>query len=357
MDSVSQIIRDLHLHEDALQKALKAHQPLLDLINSTDVSAATLALEDPYLKSLSSYQSPLLKVLEREEKILKTIQNPNNHLLHNSLEKYRLNEDVISQKLAQIDSQWLNQTSQLNSLIELQGIGRLIDTYPCFNDDVTAALRSDLGDWRNPPSIEISALLDPIARNKYYLERGLNPEFSELPAPVYRDGLVSAQLYDKPVSEDEDTDETEDRFMLTNEAHDQLMRFEYGLREFIDDLMTTKFGDDWIQHRIPPTMKEEWERKAAIDKKKQSPKARTEMPLISYADFSDYETIIIRKDNWREVFVDFFQHKPSVQESFRRLYPVRICTMHARPITLDDSLYLLVEVKRLSMSMNQSQLL
>ncbi len=71
-----------------------------------------------------------------------------------------------------------------------------------------------------------------------------------------------------------------------------------------------------------------------------------EWPLIAYADFMDYVQIITRKDNW-EVFKDFFHRKDSVQESFRRLHPIRICTMHARLITQDDELFLLVETKRI----------
>ena len=36
-----------------------------------------------------------------------------------------------------------------------------------------------------------------------------------------------------------------------------------------------------------------------------------------------------------------------MQESFQRLYPIRICTMHARLITQDDELYPYVEIKRI----------
>ena len=71
------------------------------------------------------------------------------------------------------------------------------------------------------------------------------------------------------------------------------------------------------------------------------------MPLISYADFSDYEKIICRRDNWRLVFGSFFGRMESVRESLQRRYPIRICTMHARPITNEDELLLYVEVKRL----------
>ena len=71
------------------------------------------------------------------------------------------------------------------------------------------------------------------------------------------------------------------------------------------------------------------------------------MPLLAYADFTDYELIICRADNWREVFSQTFKRPESVRESFQRLYPIRICTMHARPITQDDELFLYVELRRL----------
>jgi len=58
-------------------------------------------------------------------------------------------------------------------------------------------------------------------------------------------------------------------------------------------------------------------------------------------------TIITRRDNWEAVFKPIFCRAESVIESFQRLYPIRICTMHARVITQDDELYLYVEVKRL----------
>ena len=55
----------------------------------------------------------------------------------------------------------------------------------------------------------------------------------------------------------------------------------------------------------------------------------------------------MRKDNWSELFADIFKRSTMVQESFQRLYPIRICAMHARIVTQDDELYLYVETKRL----------
>ena len=72
-----------------------------------------------------------------------------------------------------------------------------------------------------------------------------------------------------------------------------------------------------------------------------------EYPLIAYADFADYEQIIVRRDNWKQAFSSVFKRPALVQESFRRLYPIRVCTMHARLITQDDELYLYAETRRL----------
>ena len=46
------------------------------------------------------------------------------------------------------------------------------------------------------------------------------------------------------------------------------------------------------------------------------------------------------------MFKPVFGRAEDVRESFQRLFPVRITTMHARLITRDDELLLLVETKR-----------
>ena len=54
-----------------------------------------------------------------------------------------------------------------------------------------------------------------------------------------------------------------------------------------------------------------------------------------------------RPDNWRQFFSPFFDRPESVRELFQRLHPIRVDTMHARPITQDDEFLLYVETKRL----------
>jgi hypothetical protein len=90
-------------------------------------------------------------------------------------------------------------------------------------------------------------------------------------------------------------------------------------------------------------MRDEWVRKRGIAVSR----GETERPLIEYADFTDYKAIIERGDNWQDVFRHVFGRQEDVRESFQRLFPVRICTMHARVVTLDDELFLIAETTRL----------
>ena len=145
-----------------------------------------------------------------------------------------------------------------------------------------------------------------------------------------------------PIPPSDDADE-EEGLRRTNIAHDWLLRLETQLRRFIDEKMIEAFGKDWPKHRLPNGVYEMWQEKERKARQEDS----RDRPLIAYADFTDYELVICKHDNWREVFAPFFGRRESVLESFQRLYPVRLDTMHARPITLDDELLLRVETKRL----------
>lgn len=59
--------------------------------------------------------------------------------------------------------------------------------------------------------------------------------------------------------------------------------------------------------------------------------------------------IIQRNDNWKILFEPLFHRKEDVVESLQRLAPLRVDTMHARPmnITNADLLMLYVETTRI----------
>ena len=240
----------------------------------------------------------------------------------------------------------------VTSFVELQGIGEALGKLPTFNECLSAALRIDLGDWRDTISWQPEILTDLNARSDFYVSLGFNKALTDFPAPAFAQSLeiaglrhtppVLVQQYGAPVPATDEED-IEEGFGRSNTAHGWLFRLETELRAFIDDVMTQSFGADWPKRRLPNGLYESWR-----DKKEKAEQAGGEVwPVIAYADFTDYERIICKSDNWREIFESFFRRPESVRESLQRLYPIRLSTMHARPITQDDELLLYVETRRL----------
>jgi hypothetical protein len=217
---------------------------------------------------------------------------------------------------------------------------------PTFDDKIADILRMQLGDWRSRITWPGDIFENPIARSFFYEYQGLNLSLTEFPAEAFQEGLSIVGLRDTEPSEESETEKSlfdEDGLLRTNQAHDRLQRFEIVLRHFIDKRMVAAFGPVWIKQRIPGDMQNNWQKKKESAREAGEP----ERPLIEYADFTDYTTIIVKNDNWKAIFQPFFKRKNLVEESFQRLYPIRICTMHARIITQDDELYLYAETKRI----------
>jgi len=230
---------------------------------------------------------------------------------------------------------------------------------PTFDTDLSSALRLELGDWREPIDWPPLIFTDLEARSHFYGSLGVNVALTDLPTRAFRESLAIADLWDAPAPlvGDYDAPETHDKgdedeqgFARTNEAHDRLQRLETQLRRFIDQIMIEECGPEWPKHRMQPQVFETWR-----DKKQRAQRhTEADLPLIAYADFTDYELVICKRDNWR-LFEKYFDRPESVRESMQRLYPIRIDTMHSRPITQDDELFLMVECKRLLLAMGRKR--
>lgn len=253
-----------------------------------------------------------------------------------------------------IQTPWIDAQKAFGSIsgfAQMQGIGHALSNMPTFDVGVTEALRDELGDWRDRITWPSEIFTDLTARADFYVNLGFDPAITDFPAPAFEESLRITGLrrdppplidrYRAPVPRSTDSDE-EESLARTNTAHDWLLRLETQLRRFIDEKMTRAFGSEWPKHRLPKTTYDAWHDKKRVGQRD----GGREWPLISYADFTDYELVICKRDNWKEVFASFFRTPESVRESFQRLYPVRLCTMHARPITQDDELLLYVETRR-----------
>ncbi|CCQ74234.1 Swt1 family HEPN domain-containing protein [Magnetospira sp. QH-2] len=261
----------------------------------------------------------------------------------------------IQQTMQEMKTPWLeisNAVHSVNGLAQLQVIGQTVARFKSFDVNIAAGLRVELGDWRDPITWSDESLTDYEERAEHYEELGFNPDLTNFPAEAFEEAIDLAglttdrpqliDLYGNPVSTDSDQ-YGEDEFARTNRAHDWLTRMEMNLRRFIHRAMTAQYGDDWPDRRLPNGLADKWKEK----QEKARNNRREIQPLIAYADFTDYELIICKRDNWGDVFSTIFHRPENVRESFQRLYPVRVDTMHSRLITQDDELFLFVEIKRL----------
>lgn len=268
-------------------------------------------------------------------------------LAHQALSGSELARDVLGANdalklaLGGIHAPWAHAGEELSStkaLSEIIAMGRGIDIKGSFDKDFSEALRSNLGDWRDVALPSSDSMLHVVERMAFYGDRGLNPGLSDFPQVAFDESLRSADLLEDGRSE---SAPDRDDAARARDAFERLRIFELAIRRFIDRRMREEFGEKWAQRQIPTEMHENWKRKrttAADDD--------NELTLIDYADFSDYKTIIERRDNWEQIFKAVFRRPEDIRESLQRLFPVRIATMHARPITQDDELLLLVETKR-----------
>jgi hypothetical protein len=270
------------------------------------------------------------------------------------LTKYFESESKLQQAIDSMRTPWLDAQEAIRSITsfaELQGIGHALSTMSAFDEVLVSGLRMGLGDWRDRITWPSEIFTDLTIRSDFYADLGFNRALIDFPIPAFEQSLRIAGLrqepppwvdpYRAPIPHTVDSDE-EESLARTNMAHDLLMRFETQLRRLIDERMSRSFGSDWPKHRLPKDMYDKWQ-----EKKNAQLARHGELPLIAYADFTDYPLVICKRDNWNQVFAPLYQRPESVRESFQRLHLVRIDTMHARMIMQEDELLLYVETQRL----------
>jgi hypothetical protein len=347
--SINQIMESLNLHQELARTALGPMWELrqagvLDLFSRPELELASHAME--------AFQDRfrLPKMDEAARLVMQFRENSASEMLT----RYALRESSLQQAIESMRTPWLDAHEAMKSMAgfaEIQGIGHALQNMPAFDESFAATLRLELGDWRDTISWPPEIFTDLAARADFYVGLGFNAALTDFPLRAFEQSLDIAGLRRglPPVvrefvpSSRSAEGEEEQGLTRTNAAHDRLQRLERLLRKFIDEEMTQAFGTDWPRRRLPNGLYDQWHEK----KRKAEQAGAEERPLIEYADFTDYGQVICRADNWREVFGLFFVRPESVRESFQRLHPIRLDTMHARLITQDDELLLHVEVQRL----------
>lgn len=348
--AVSDLAKEMNKHQEAMRLALEPFASIKQSLVFDEIERISAQFSEMTRITEQFQQRFRMPELGETARLAAQIQER----MRIDFEPLRLHTDAISEAMKGIQTPWLDAIDAMRSaqsFAALQGIGKTLAQFPAFGDEVTFSLRDHLGDWREPLELSAEIANDIFARSTLYESRGFNPELTEFPAPAFEDAMDLAEL-SEPVPDivivpdliiPAPSASDEPGYERTNRAHNRLLRFEAHMRKFIEGQMRSAFGENWIKHRVPGDIRKAWLEKQV--------KAREHgddpLPLFEYADFTDYEIIIVKRDNWAAVFEAVFRHKESVAESLRRLYPIRLSTMHARLISQDDELYLLAEVKRL----------
>jgi hypothetical protein len=349
-NAFARIAEDMGRHKKALSAA---YGPIEELRRSGALAAfaeqggAIAELQKQLALSTEPFKLPEFKQATELMKVYRT-DHASEIVKH-----FEDHQDYLRRATETIQSPWLDMQAQMRSVgafADIQSMGFALQNIPAFDDRLTELLRIDLGDWQDRINFPKEIFDDPLARSAFYQERGFDPALTAFPTDAFAESLDIAGLRGAPppiidVYNYEDVTEEDEReasFARTNAAHDRLQRFETQVRQFIDEQMSKTIGADWVKHRVPGTMRQSWVKK----REKARANGEADHPLIAYADFSDYAPIITQKNNWNEVFKPVFHRPTFVLESFQRLFPIRICTMHARMITQDDEFYLYVETKR-----------
>lgn len=336
-----------------------------DMIRSTEISRLMLGPNDDVLRMLKQHDQLLTPDLARFRDVgqelaqrfrlplidesARLLSEYSERAASQAMAYSRVLDPSIQRAIESMRAPWLDSQNECRSIagfIELQWIGETLRVGTPFDETIAELLRVDLGDWRADIAWPEVIFDDPAARSSFYVERGFNSELTEFPPAAFEEtvalaGLVDAVLGGEP--EEEVSGEEKLAFRRTNKAQGWLLRFEITLRHFIVQRMFAVHGEQWMKQKIAGDMLQRWREKQQAARDAGQP----ERPLIEFADFADYLPIIERKDNWKDVFGAVFKHRESVQESFRRLRPIRICAMHSRLITQDDELYMFVETKRI----------
>ena len=354
----------------------KEHLRNMDLIAGKNISKEFAAAEATLERISSQSQNlGLTHALSAERfrmpfaaEISSTIASAVAALSGVTMGRYSPAFDRLQTIIGDIRSPWVDLENARHSyagIAKLAGLSVAVAGHP-FDTESSNAIRSVLGDWRTR-SIPEEISTDSILRDRFYVENGFDVELVAPPEPAFTESLQATRLLRQDllsphVSEnaiDLHQGESKEEQSLRNrmqDAHGLLWRLERDLREFIELVMTGRYGQDWPRKRLPGnpipqtnrTMYDSW-----IYKCSKAPKQAGGVRLIDYADFTDYEPIIVKGDNWTEVFEAYFHNKQSLIESLRRLYPVRVETMHGRSISKIEFTFTNAEVIRLLVALGK----
>lgn len=120
------------------------------------------------------------------------------------------------------------------------------------------------------------------------------------------------------------------------DAYIYLYTIEVFLRELIIDRMESAFGPTWWKVRLrSETQRRPFELSMEYEREHRWMTIVSHHP-VHYLLFTDLKEIILRRDNWREVFAPIFQDDAILRGSLSEIEPIRNKVAHSRIVSPSD---------------------
>jgi HEPN superfamily Swt1-like protein len=122
-------------------------------------------------------------------------------------------------------------------------------------------------------------------------------------------------------------------------AYKCLHDLEKHVRSFLEKELS-KHSRNWWKQFIPEDIRQNAECRKKDNEKPWPWSTQGESSLTEYFDFNDYLRIIIRRDNWKNIFKPIFKDVEVITAKFKELDPIRKTIAHNRDLTESDTLRL-----------------
>jgi hypothetical protein len=115
------------------------------------------------------------------------------------------------------------------------------------------------------------------------------------------------------------------------ESYTKIMSLEDALRKCVS-IELSRLTQNWWKERLPPDVNPNVRDRMAKEMVKEPWKREADLKPIDFLDFTEYEKIILRSDNWKEAFQPIFRNKDQLAMRLQELSALRNSIMHDRSL-------------------------
>ncbi|MEQ1721613.1 MAG: hypothetical protein ABL930_00465 [Pseudobdellovibrio sp.] len=325
--SLAEISEPLKLmHSDILKNMNYTHQ-ILDVANSFNINKSIFS--DSLFnisKSIEESYKPLSAQLNLNDSLYKTIFPEalfkNQAELNNVLLKALEPTLSITTLAESISKSFQPNISIFNSIQSLPDLSSLFGTNAVISEALQILDSKSFLDWNQ--ILEVSSRATTMTAFKTLPNESIYQTSSE-------EQTVNIFDFEEVITAAIELNQSHPPAHV-QKAYRFIYQLEVEIRRFIQNVMESTIGIQWEQTNLPKDTYEMWSNKK-IKALKNGEKQNT--LLIQYADFTDYNQLIIWHKNWPH-FSPFFKNKENIIARFSNLFPYRIATMHSRQFQKED---------------------